>query len=291
MALAIVLVVTVAEVVGGILSNSLALLGDAGHMLIDALALGLSLFAMTIARKPATLTRTYGYHRVEILAALANGITIGLVSVYIFYEAYQRFLAPPTVKTPLMLLVAIIGLIANLVMLLLLRRASHGSLNVKSAFWHVFGDTISSVGVIIAGVIISITGWGIIDPIIASLIGCIILWGAVRLVRESVDILSEAVPKHIQLDEVVEAIKNVPGVTEVHDVHIWTITSGVNAFSAHLLIEDRMVSQSSEIVNAVNRILSQRFDLSHSTLQLECEKCESCPSGIVCEINNLKDRG
>ncbi len=285
--LIIVLVIMVAEVAGGILSNSLALLGDAGHMLVDALALGLSLFAMTIARKPATRTRTYGYHRVEILAALANGAAIGLVSLYIFYEAYQRFLTPPVVKTPVMLPVATIGLIANLVMIVLLRRRSHGSLNIKSAFWHIIGDTISSVGVIIGGVIISITGWGIVDPIIAIVIGCIILWGAVGLVRESIDILSEAVPKHIQVDKVIEAIKNIPDVKDVHDIHIWTITSGIHTLSAHLLIADQAVSKSAEVVRAVNEGLAQNFDITHTTLQLECG---TCPTGLVCEIDKPRNR-
>lgn len=286
-AFVIVLVIMVAEVIGGLLSNSLALLGDAGHMLIDALALGLSLFAMTIARRPATPTRTYGYHRMEILAALANGTTVALVSIYIFYEAYQRFLVPPMVRTPLMLLVATIGLIANLAGVFLLRRGSHGSLNIKAAFWHVVGDTISSVGVIIAAVIIYITGWDIVDPIIAIFIGCIILWGAVGLVRESVHILSEAVPRHIQVTEVIKAIRTVPGVKDVHDIHIWTITSGMHAMSAHLCIEDQRVSRSAEIVKAVNQGLAKYFDIRHTTLQLECE---SCPTEFICDICRPKDQ-
>lgn len=284
MALVIVLVIMVAEVIGGILSNSLALLGDAGHMLVDALALGLSLFAITLAGRPATLSRTFGYHRVEILAALINGVTLVLVSLYIFYEAYQRFLDPPVVNASLMLLVASIGLVANLAGLLLLRKVSRNNLNIKGAFWHIIGDTISSVGVIIAGIIISVTGWGIVDPIIAVFIGGIILWGAVRLVRKSSDILMEAVPEHVRVDEVIEAIQNVPGVEEVHDIHIWTITSGIHAMSAHLLIEDQRVSASSEIVDAVNNELSRNFDINHTTLQLECEKCDACPTGFICEI-------
>ena len=284
-ALAIVVVVMVAEVVGGILSNSLALLGDAGHMLVDALALGISLFAITIARRPATATKTFGYHRAEIMAALANGVILVLVAIYIFYEAYQRFLDPPAVRTTLMLVVGSIGLVANLIGIFLLRRVRHGSLNVKAAFWHVLGDTISSVGVIIGGVIISITGRGIVDPIIAVCIGVIILWGAVRLVRESADILLEAVPKHIALDKVIETIKSVPGVEDVHDIHIWTITSGIHALSTHLIIEDQMVSKAGEIVEAINENLGRNFNITHTTLQLECEKCESCPSGFICEIS------
>ena len=286
-ALAIVLVVMVAEVVGGILSNSLALLGDAGHMLVDALALGLTLFAITIASRPATPTKTYGYYRVEIMAALANGSILILVSLYIFYEAYQRFLDPPTVKVPIMLLVAGIGLIANLAGILLLRKGSRRSLNIKAAFWHIVGDTISSVGVIVGGIIISITGWGIVDPLIAVLIGGIILWGAVRIVRESVDILLEAVPRHVQLDKVIETIKKAPGVESVHDIHIWTITSGVHALSAHLVIEDQAVSRSAEIVARVNQDLARYFDVGHSTLQLECE---ACSTGLVCDVGRSGDR-
>ncbi len=281
-ALVIVLVIMVVEVIGGILSNSLALLGDAGHMLVDALALGLSLFAITIARRPATPSKTWGYHRVEIMAALANGVTLVLLALWIFYEAYQRFLAPPTVQTTLMLVVASIGLVANLIGMLLLKRASHEQLNIKAAYWHIFGDTISSVGVIVAGIIIAVAGWGVVDPIIAVFIGGIILWGAVRIVRESVDILLEAVPKHIRVDKVVETIKNVSGVEDVHDIHIWTVTSGINALSAHLLIEDQRVSSSAEIVELVNQDLGRYFNITHTTLQLECD---SCPNGLVCAIN------
>ena len=288
--LVIVVTIMVIEVIGGILSNSLALLGDAGHMLVDALALGISLFAITIARRPATETRTYGYHRAEIMAALANGVTLVLVAVYIFYEAYQRFLDPPEIQTTLMLVVAGIGLVGNLGGILLLRGVSHGSLNIKAAFWHILGDTISSVGVIAGGVIIAITGWGIVDPIIAVFIGVIVLWGAVRLVRESTDILLEAVPKHIEMDRVIGVIKKVPGVQDVHDIHVWTITSGIYALSTHLLIEDQMVSRTGEIVEAVNREVARNFRITHTTLQLECERCEGCPSGFICNISRHEDQ-
>ena len=280
--LGIILVVMVAEIIGGTLSGSLALLGDAGHMLVDALALGLALFAITIARRPATPSKTYGYHRVEIMVALANGVTLALVAAYIFYEAYQRFLAPPIVQTPLMLLVATFGLVANLAGMFLLRRARHGSLNMKAAFWHIAGDTISSVGVIIGGIIIAVTGWYIVDPIIAVFIGGIILWGAVRIVRESADILLEAVPRHVEVDRVIETIKNISGVKEVHDIHIWTITSGMRALSAHLIIEDQIVSRSAEVVRAINRDLAEYFNIRHTTLQLECK---SCPTGFICGIS------
>ena len=287
--LAIVVVIMVAEVVGGFLSNSLALLGDAGHMLVDGLALGLSLFAITMAMRPATLSKTYGYHRVEIMAALANGVTLVLVAAYIFYEAYQRFLDPPVVRAPLMLVVASIGLVANIIGVFLLRGADHGNLNVRAAFWHIMGDTISSVGVIAGGIIIAIKPqWGIVDPIVAVAIGLIILVGAWRLVRESVDILLEAVPKHIAVDDVIKMLKMVPGVDEVHDVHIWTLTSDIHALSAHLIIKDQSVSVSSEIVERVNHDLSYEFNITHTTLQLECENCANCPSGI-CNITRPEE--
>ncbi|HEY79028.1 MAG TPA: cation transporter [Dehalococcoidia bacterium] len=286
--LAIVLGVMVAEIIGGVFSGSLALLGDAGHMLVDALALGLSLLAMTLARRPATATKTFGYHRFEILAALANGTILILVSIYIFYEAYQRFLEPPAIRTPLMLIVATIGLLANLGGLILLNKASHRSLNVKAAFWHIMGDTISSVGVIVAGVVILFTGWFIADAIAAVVIGVIILWGAARIVSESADVLLEAVPRHMAVGTVIDTIRNVPGVNEVHDIHIWTITSGIYALSAHLVIDDQMVSGSVEIVRTVRHELAQRYNISHTTLQLECE---SCPTGLVCEIDQHDSSG
>ncbi len=279
--LAIVLTVMVVEILGGVFSGSLALLGDAGHMLVDALALGLSLFAIRAAQRPATATKTFGYHRAEILAALANGTILVLVSAYILYEAYQRFLEPSTVKTPLMLTIAIIGLFANLGGVLLLNRASRRSLNVKAAFWHILGDTISSVGVVIAAIVILLTGRYMADAIAAIVIGIIILWGAVRIVRESADILLEAVPRHMQTTQVVDFIQNIPGVNEVHDIHIWTITSNIYALSAHLVIDDQMVSKSMDIVKAVRQELASRYNISHTTLQLECQ---SCPTGSVCEI-------
>ena len=279
--LIIVVVVMIAEAVGGILSNSLALLGDAGHMLTDALAIGLSLVAIVIARRPATVTKTFGYHRAEILAALFNGTVLVLISAYIFYEAYQRFSEPPTVNTPLMLIIATAGLVTNLIGMLMLRRASHSSLNVRAAFWHIIGDTVSSVGVIIAGLIILVTGWYIADPIVSVLIGMVILWGAVRIVRESTDILLEATPKHIQMSDVIEALKDIQGVEDLHDIHIWTITSGIYALSAHLQIQDQMVSVSSDILTSVNQVLSDNFDITHTTIQLECE---NCPTGLVCNL-------
>ena len=290
-ALGIVIVMMVVEVVGGLLSNSLALLGDAGHMLVDALALSLSLFALTLAKRPATTTRTYGFHRAEIMAALFNGAILAIVAAFIFYNAYQRFQNPPEIRSGLMLVVAILGLLANLAGILLLRRNRHVSLNIRAAFFHILGDTISSIGVITASIIISLTGWAYADPIIAIVIGIIILTGAVQLLRESSDILLEAVPKHIEMDKVLPIIKNVEGVDSIHDLHIWTITSGIFALSAHVVVQDVMVSRTREIIDNINREMAEHFNIAHTTLQLECGQGENCIEGLVCNLsrNNNKE--
>jgi cobalt-zinc-cadmium efflux system protein len=268
--LIIVLLIMIAEVIGGILANSLALLGDAGHMLVDGLALSLTLFALNIARRPATLTRTFGFHRVEIMVALINGTILALVSIIVFYES------------PVMLAVAVIGLLGNVASIFLLRRIGKMSLNIKAAFWHIIGDTLSSLGVIAAGIVISVTGWTYADPLVAVFIGIIILWGAVQLVRESTEILLEAVPRQITIEKVIEKLKEIDSIEEVHDVHIWTITSGIYALSAHLVIRDLMVSRSTLLVEMVNSSLRENFNISHTTLQLECV---NCPTGNVCGIN------
>jgi cobalt-zinc-cadmium efflux system protein len=272
---------TIVELAGGLISNSLALIGDAGHMFTDTLALGLSLFALNLAKRPASQTKTYGYYRAEILAALINGAILVLVSAYIFYEAYHRFVEPPEVRGGLMLIVAAIGLVANVVGISILRSASRGNLNVKGAFLHMWSDTISSVGVIAAGIIILLTGRTIADPIISIIIGLLILRGAGGLVWESINILLEAVPKHLDVGQINNAIRKIKGVKDVHDVHLWAITSGMYAMSCHLLIEDQMVSNCTQIVEEVNQTLSKEFGISHSTVQLECEECENSP---VCHI-------
>lgn len=283
----IVIVVMAVEVIGGLLANSLALLGDAGHMLVDALALGLSLFAISLARRPATTARTYGFHRAEIMAAFVNGAVLIIVTVFIFYEAYQRFLKPPEIKSGLMLIIALIGLAANLVGIWFLRKTRHVSLNIRAAFLHILGDTISSVGVVAAGIVIALTGWTYADPILAIIIGIIILYGAVQLVRESSDILLEAVPKSIDANEVIKSIKGVEGINDIHDLHIWTITSGIYALSTHLFIEDRMLSRTRQIIDSVNKELAERYNIRHTTLQVECDRCDQCAQGMVCELSRL----
>ena len=273
--------IAVVELIGGILSNSLALIGDAAHMFTDTLALGLSLFALSIAKRPASQTRTYGYLRAEILAALTNGIVLILISAYLSYEAYRRFTEPPQIQGGLMLVVAIIGLLANVIGLAILRSGGRQNLNVKGAFLHMWSDAVSSIGVIAAAVIILLTGWSFADPIITILIVVLILRGAVGLVVEASNILLETVPKHLNVSQVTSDVKKIKGVKDIHDIHLWTITSGVYALSCHLLIEDRMVSNSAEIVAEVNQTLSHKFGIGHSTLQLECEECQNSP---VCHI-------
>ena len=280
-ALSITGLMTIVELAGGLISNSLALLGDAGHMFTDTLALGLSLFALNLAKRPANQTKTYGYYRAEILAALVNGTILIVVSGYIFYEAYHRFVEPPEVRGGLMLIVAAIGLVANVIGIAVLRSAGSRNLNVKGAFLHMWSDTLSSIGVIAAGAIILLTGHTIADPIISIIIGLLILRGAGGLVWESVNILLEAVPKNIDVSRMNNAVRKIKGVRDIHDVHLWAITSGMYAMSCHLLIEDQMVSNCTQIVDEVNKTLSQEFGISHSTVQLECEECENSP---VCHI-------
>ncbi|MBE9523301.1 MAG: cation transporter, partial [Proteobacteria bacterium] len=225
--LSITAVVMIAEIIGGILSNSLALLSDAGHMLTDILALGLTIVAMKFAQKPPTASKTFGFYRLEILAAFFNGILLLFISFYIFYEAYHRLVHPEEIKGLFMLVVAAIGLLANVVGIVILRKFALKNLNVKSAFFHMVGDTISSVGVIVGGLVILYTGWYIVDSLIGIFIGMLILRGAYSLVRESIDIFLEATPKDINVDKMLDDLHKIEGVKEIHHLHLWTITSGI----------------------------------------------------------------
>jgi len=263
-----------AEIVGGVLSNSLALLSDAGHMFTDTLALALSFFAMKFAEMPATEKKTFGFYRLEIIAALLNGITLVLISLYIMYEAYQRILNPQPVAGTLMLIVAVIGLIVNIVGALFLVKHHETNLNIRGAFLHIIGDAISSVGVIIGGIVILHTGWYLIDPILSILIALGIIAGAIGLVSESVSILLESAPSHINIAAVAGEIAKIDGVREAYHVHVWTITSGVYALSAHVIIDDRPVSGSRVLLDAITQRLTERFKIMHSTIQLECERCD-----------------
>jgi cobalt-zinc-cadmium efflux system protein len=271
--LSITALVMIAEIIGGLLANSLALLSDAGHMLTDILALSLSIIAMRFAQKPPTTSKTFGFYRLEILAAFFNGILLLFISFYIFYEAYQRLVHPEEIKGFFMLVVAAIGLLANGVGIFILRKSALRNLNVKSAFFHIVGDTISSGGVIVGGLVILYTGWYIVDSLIGIFIGMLILRGAYSLVRESVDIFLEATPKDLDVEKMLSDLHKIEGVKNIHHLHLWTITSGIYAMSAHVLIKDLLVSRSAQILRQIETLLKGKYNMEHTTIQFESESC------------------
>lgn len=255
-----------AEVVGGFVTGSLALLADAGHMLTDVAGLALALLAIRFAERPPTPERTYGYYRAEILAALANAVVLIAISLYILYEAYQRFRDPPEVASQGMLLVAGIGLVVNVIGILLLRGGAAESLNLRGAFFEVLSDLLTSVGVMIAGVIMLTTGWYYADPLISAAIGLLILPRTWALLRESVGVLLEGTPRDVDLAKIRQAIIALPGVGGVHDLHVWTLTSGMNALSAHVVVGDS--GSFDVILRAVHQRLAD-FPIAHATIQVE----------------------
>ena len=266
----------VAEIVGGLMANSLALLADAGHMLSDIAALALSAFAMWVSQRPPTAKRTYGYYRAEILAALANAAALLALTVFIFYESYQRFRQPPEVAGGLMLGVAVGGLIVNLITLRLLHHGREESLNVRGAWLHVLGDTLGSVGVIVSGTLIWLFDWRWADPAASAVIGALIIYSSWSLIKESVAVLMEGAPGHIDVDEVNRALRAIPGVGEVHDLHVWTITSGMVSLSCHLVPKDNC--RYAELLAAVRSDLHDRFGIDHVTIQIEPSdfRCVPC---------------
>lgn len=257
----------VAEFLGALYTNSLALLADSGHMLTDVAALGLSLFAIRFAGRRPTPRKTYGFYRVEILVALLNGVFLILVSLYIFYEAYHRFMSPPQVRADWMLVVASIGLLANLASAYLLFGKHHESLNVRGALFHVLSDAIGSVGAILASLAIMFGGYAIADPVISVIIGVLILSSSWILVRDAVDILLESTPAHINIVNLREQLGRVSGVGSVHDLHVWTLTSGVLAMSCHVVAGDGF--NRTDLLNGVNRIAREMFRIDHTTIQIE----------------------
>jgi cobalt-zinc-cadmium efflux system protein len=268
-ALAISVTFLVVEVIGASIANSLALLADAAHMLTDVGALGLSLFAIALASRPTSPERTYGNLRVEILAALVNAVALIVMAVYIFWEAWQRLQEPPEVKSTPLLVVAVAGLGANIASAWILSRGSgHAeNLNMRGAFLHVVGDLLGSVATILAALIIAFTGWYAADPILSAVIGGLVVFGAWSLLRESVDVLLEAAPRGIVIAEVKRAMESMPDVEGVHDLHVWTVTSGFTALSAH--IETENMDAWEECVTALSRMLRERFGIAHVTLQPE----------------------
>ncbi len=273
--LAIVLGITsavmVVEAVGGWLANSLALLADAGHMLADVAALSLALLVAHLAGRPATPERSFGLLRLEILAALVNGALLIAIAVGIAFEAVQRFRTPPAVDGALLLVIAGVGLAANLAGAVILHRGHDHSMNQRGAYLHVLSDLLGSAGAVLAGVVLLATGWTLADPIVSIFIGLLILVGAWRLVRESVDVLLEATPGHIALSDVHDRIASLPGVTSVHDLHVWTVTSGVVAMSGHLVVRNPADNQ--WILETVQDRMGQ-LGIGHVTVQIE--KDQTC---------------
>ncbi len=258
----------VAEAIGGWLSGSLALLSDAGHMLTDAGALLLSLLAIWFATRPADLKRTYGFFRLEVLSALINGVTLVGIAILVAYEAIARIAHPQPIQAPLMMGVAALGLVVNVIALFTLSH-SH-NMNVRGAFLHVLGDTLSSIGVLVAGAIVWSTGWTLADPIVSLGISVIIAISAIGLVKRAVHVLIEGVPEHIDLREVFSYLRSLPDVTSVHDLHLWTIGQGMHALSAHLVLCDGEHDRDA-LIRASRIGLRERFEIDHATLQLESE--------------------
>jgi len=276
-ALSYALVITAAfalvEVVGGLISGSLALLGDAGHMFTDVVALALSLGAALIANRAATKRHTFGLLRVEILVAFINGIALIGISLLVIHEAITRFYHPVEIDAGIMLLVALIGLGANLVGITLLEHGSKENLNVRGAFLHMMGDLLSSIGVIVAALLIHFFSWQAADPVISIGIAVVIMVGAYRLISQSVSILLEAVPSNIDVKEVEDAINAVDGVIGVHDLHVWTLTSGIYSLSGHVVVKDQQVSSCSPVLREIEEVLEHRFKIGHTTIQIETEAC------------------
>ena len=261
-----------AELIGGFLTNSLALLSDAGHMFSDVAALGLSLFAFQITKRPATVSSTYGYYRVEILAALFNGLALWLVVGIIVTAAYNRLFEPPVVQSYGMLIVATVGLIVNIAAAIILYSSHHHNLNLRGAFLHVLSDALGSVGAIIAGLIMLTTGWYLADPLTSIFIGVLILYSSWSLIKESVSVLMQTVPKGIRLEEVRQTIEEVVGVSKVHDLHVWSVTSDIFTLSAHAVVENGRDFH--EVLNQIEETLKEHFNIEHTTIQLETESRE-----------------
>lgn len=280
-ALVVTLIFAVVEVVGGYLANSLALISDSIHMLTDAGALVFSLAVLWMSRRKAPPGYTYGYQRLEILGALLNGLLVWLVTGFLIYESIERFQAPPDVDGGMVFWVALIGLLANLVSLFFLRRSSKENMNVRSAYLHVLTDSIGSIGALISGVVIVLTGYRIVDPIVTVFLSGLMLWSSWSLVREAVGILMERSPPHLKIDAIVESLRTVTGVSEVHDLHVWTLSSGQVSLSVHLIAEGDAIGSGEILHEAIHR-LEEGFGITHTTIQVEpagsepAEHCSHC---------------
>jgi len=277
-------IITVAFVIGeavaGYFSNSLALLSDAGHNFADALALVLSFYGLWIAERPSSAKRTFGYQRVGILTALVNAVALVVIALLIFWEAISRLRQPEPVHSTPMIVVSLIAVLMNTVISLWLRKAAKSDLNVRSAYMHMVGDAVSAVGVVIAGIVVAFTGASIADPVVSLLIGLLILWSSWAILKESVNVLLEGIPEGMEMETVEQTIGTVAGVLAVHDLHVWTVGSGMVCCSCHISVEEQSVRSGENVLRAVAEKLEHEFGISHSTIQVEVEGCE--PNDMYC---------
>ncbi len=282
LSLGLTLAFVIVEVIAGLLGNSLALLTDAAHNLTDVLALGLSWFAMRKALQPANARKTYGYHRAGILAAMVNSATLALLSLGIFYEAWQRFIHPPEVNSGILVGVGLAAFVINAVTAWLIKEGSEHDLNMRSAFIHLMGDVLSTLGAVLAGVVIFFTHWNWLDPLVSVLIGLLIVWNAWGILRETIHILLESTPADIDIKKMVGEMNAVPGVKGVHDLHVWSIDQQKRLLSAHVVTDDISISCGATIQGELNELLVHRYGIAHTTLQLECACCNE--GELFCEI-------
>ncbi|MHB8087006.1 MAG: cation diffusion facilitator family transporter [Anaerolineaceae bacterium] len=271
--IALTALIFIAEFAGGLWTGSLALLSDSAHVFMDVFALLLSYLAIRAAKLPANDRHTYGYHRMQVLAALANGATLLFISFEILKEAINRFQHPEPIVAGPMLVIAVIGLIVNVIVALVLRKHDHEDLNTRAAFLHVLGDALASVGVIGAGIAIYFTGLLWIDPLVSVLISILILVSSGRLLKETVHILAEGIPDGMTASGVTETMKSISGVSEIHDLHIWTVSPRFVALSAHVILEDQTLSQSENIMTEIKQRLDTVYEIEHTTIQFECNNC------------------
>lgn len=282
LALVITLLFVVIEALAGWWANSLALLTDAVHNLTDVATLALTWYTLRMALRPANSGKTFGYHRAGILAAVVNSVSLILIALGIWLEAYRRWVNPLEVDAPLMTAVALIALLVNGGTAWLVHQGSKTDLNLRSAFIHLLGDVISTAGAILAGLIIAFTGWNWLDPLVSVLIGLLIVLSAWSILREALDVLLEATPGDIRMDQMVADIKQIEGILDVHDLHVWSLNRSLRFLSAHLVIENLLVSQTGPIQAEVNQLLRQRYRIDHTTLQFECSGCSS--PDLYCDL-------
>jgi cobalt-zinc-cadmium efflux system protein len=277
LAIALTLITLFAEIAGGVWTNSLALLSDAAHVFMDVFALSLSLLAIRFSTRPATEQRTFGLHRLEILASLINGATLLGIAGGIIYAAAGRLLHPEAVKSQEMFVIAVIGLVMNLLAAWLLHHHHGDDLNVRSAYLHVLGDAAASVGVIVGGIIMLYTGWYVIDALVSMAIALTIAFGALRLLREAGHILLEGVPSHIDLSRLVTSMQEIDGVVSVHHLHLWSVCSHITVLAAHVDLDAAGRERSREILFSLEELLERDYRIRYTTLQLECSRCEDAP--------------